>query len=664
MDKLISVVIPTFDRKIPTDRAIESVAPTDPKLFEIVIVDDCSTTPYAYERPSNPNGVPVVVLRTSSNVGPGLARKLGVDQCRGRVIAFLDSDDIFEPGWCDAILTEMSRVKESSWDSLFMAGSVSGGTAVQRRCVQFLASAPKSLRSICVRIATIAFNPFYTPATVISKQICTFLSSGRHCEDYFTNAMAIFKAQKIIVLAVTASAISRSPGMSGGLSELKQDMRRGEFHVRTIMMRSKAIPFYYRMLVPLGMVYAALRPQIKSLFRTVQSSSNEPTNLTVRHDAIGNANGQGNSLRLAILGTRGIPAQYGGFETFAEKLAIGLTELGHQVTVYCEKSKVTQPTTFQGVELRYRRCPSLGSLRTIIYDLNCLWSARKGYDIVYMLGYGAAPFCVIPRLWGTEVWINPDGLEWARAKWGFIARIYFRLMEWASIRVADRVIADSEAVATSLASRHGELKAYTVIEYGCEVIEAPPPADELSKWNLDPQKYYLVVCRLEPENHVLEIMQAFQRSRSNKQLIVIGNHLAHSPYIEQLKKVIDARIRMIGTVYDPKALTSLRYHSFGYIHGHSVGGTNPSLLEAMGCGNLIFAHDNPFNRATLGSWGLYFANASELTWIFNDAEGEADKMAQLRRGARQRARTSYQWTDIVSRYENLMTSYKAKVRRD
>jgi glycosyltransferase involved in cell wall biosynthesis len=359
-------------------------------------------------------------------------------------------------------------------------------------------------------------------------------------------------------------------------------------------------------------------------------------------------------MKIAILGTRGIPARYGGFETFAERLATGLSERGYDVTVFCESGEFTAPDVYQRVKLRYVSAPSLGFLQTILYDMQCLWAARRGYDIVYMLGYGAAPFCLIPRLWGAEVWINPDGLEWARAKWGIIAKSYFRLMEWSSQYTVNRIIADSEAIATSLADRHGRNRAYTVIHYGSEVIEEPSPAQPLSEWNLSPESYYLVVCRLEPENHVLEILQAFQESRSSRRLIVIGDHLTKTGYVDQLRAVRDPRIQMIGTVYDRVKLTCLRYHSFAYFHGHSVGGTNPSLLEAMGCGNLIFAHDNSFNRETLGVCGYYFANASELTKAIDFAEHEDQERARLKEASRARARAEFRWPDVISRYEELL----------
>jgi glycosyltransferase involved in cell wall biosynthesis len=360
-------------------------------------------------------------------------------------------------------------------------------------------------------------------------------------------------------------------------------------------------------------------------------------------------------MKLAILGTKGIPARYGGFETFAEELATGLCARGFDVTVFCESGETPAPDTFEGVRLRYEAAPPLGPLQTILFDMNCLWAARKGYDVVYMLGYGAAPFCVIPRLWNTEVWINPDGLEWARAKWGFVARNYFRLMEWASLKAANRIIADAEAIAASLADRHGKLPKCSVIPYGCDVIETPPPLTPLAQWGLSPQSYHLVVSRLEPENHVLEILSAFQQSRSRKQLIVVGNHLARTRYVEQLRAIEDPRIRMVGTVYDSARLTSLRYHAFAYLHGHSVGGTNPSLLEAMGCGNLIFAHDNPFNRETLGSCGFYFADAPELAQRIDHAENKDSGLDRLREASRERARSKYHWDDITARYAALLS---------
>lgn len=367
-------------------------------------------------------------------------------------------------------------------------------------------------------------------------------------------------------------------------------------------------------------------------------------------------------MKLAILGTRGIPARYGGFETFAERLAVGLVEMGHEVTVYCAGSASAAPEEYRGVQLRYCPAPRLGPLETILYDIFCLWDARRSFDVVYMLGYGAAPACKIPRLWGTTIWINPDGLEWARAKWNALAKAYFRMMEWASVRMADRVIADAEAIAASLAERHGQRHSCSVIPYGCEIVDAPPPASLLAEWELSAGDYYLVVCRLEPENHVLEILRAFQQSRSARKLVVVGNHRARGAYVRQLRAVSDPRIRMIGTVYDPERLTALRSHAFAYMHGHSVGGTNPSLLEAMGCGNAVFAHRNPFNQETLGGTGIFFDGVNDLAGAIDEAERDEHLLHARRAATKLRARTYYQWCDVVASYASLLEQ-KADVRQ-
>ncbi len=367
-------------------------------------------------------------------------------------------------------------------------------------------------------------------------------------------------------------------------------------------------------------------------------------------------------LRIAILGTRGIPARYGGFETFAEKLAIGLTKRGFDVTVFCEENGAGHPPEFQGVHLRYHRAPSLGSLQTILFDLRCLWSARKGFDVVYMLGYGCAPFCILPRFWSTSVWLNPDGLEWARAKWGRFARLYFKLMESVSVRVPSLLIPDSHAIASSLTERHGKLVPFEVIAYGCDIVEAAPPPDRLSAFQLSPSSYFLVVCRFEPENHVLEILRGFEQSKSERELILVGDFRSPSPYVRQLLAVQNPRIRFVGTVYDGATLKALRYHAFAYVHGHSVGGTNPSLLEAMGCANLTLAHDNAFNRETLGSHALFFSSVDELTKQINGSEtlSEEERM-NFRAAIQARARTEYSWDGIIATYAALLTKTRVGI---
>jgi len=652
MHKLVSIVIPTFDRKDLTDRAVESVRPSRPELFEIIVVDDCGSTPYVHHATENLGGVRVRIFRLNSNQGPGLARKLGVEQSESAIVAFLDSDDVFETGWPDALQTEVLGLDQELRSSLFITGRARGASAVHRFCSTLLGALPEVFAAFCTRLLIIAFNPFYTPSTAMSKELCSFWTQGRYCEDYFTNAMAILKAKRISVLRDYACTISRAPGSMGGLSESERKMWSGEYQIRKSMMRNPGISLVYRALVPLGMAYALARNTLKSSLKVLNNNSPNlrPDTDSRSHKKITRAP------RIAILGTRGIPARYGGFETFAEKLGLGLCDLGFDVTVFCELDGTNGQRMYGGVELRYVTAPNFGPLKTVLYDVHCLWIARRGFDVVYMLGYGAAPFCILPQLFGTEVWINPDGLEWARSKWGRIAKLHFRLMEWASVRIADRLIADAQAIKSSLVARHGELKSCSVIPYGCEIISAPPPTDLLSKWNLESDTYYLIVCRLEPENHVFEMLQAFQSSRSERKLIVVGNHESGTEYVMKLGSIHDQRIQMIGTVYEQTELTCLRYHAFAYLHGHSVGGTNPSLLEAMGCGNFILAHDNEFNQETLREAGTFFADCKDLKAAIDRVDANPRRREAFREAARSRARENYSWSQIITAYAELMRS--------
>ena len=360
-------------------------------------------------------------------------------------------------------------------------------------------------------------------------------------------------------------------------------------------------------------------------------------------------------MKLAILGTRGIPARYGGFETFAEEVAARLAVRGVEVTVYCEATDRKRLTSYKKIKLNYVPFVLAGPLTTIIFDLRCLWHARKNFDVVYMLGYGAALFCFIPRLWGNQVWIIMDGIEWARAKWNFPARIWFKLMEATALWTASRIIADAEGIKRHLESRHQYMPACSVIPYGAPVFQEPPDPAPLQEWGLAPNGYYLVVCRLEPENHVLEIVEGFRSSTSKSLLVIVGDHLSGTSYVRRLLHVRDERLRFIGTVFDQRKLQALRCHARAYFHGHSVGGTNPSLLEALGCGNIIIAHDNVFNREVAGDVGRYFKDSGEIPEIL--AEVDAYSPAQQRiktEYARSIIQGKYDWDMIVARYLSLM----------
>lgn len=353
--------------------------------------------------------------------------------------------------------------------------------------------------------------------------------------------------------------------------------------------------------------------------------------------------------RIAILGSRGIPARFGGFETCAEQLAVRLVRRGCRVTVFCEGGDTPAPAVYQGVRLRYVRTPDIVGLRSIWADLVAILACLRGYDQVYMLGYHAAFTFVLPRLFGVDFWVNMDGLEWRRAKWSHAAKVYLRLSEGLAARLARHLIADAGAIGSHLATCYpGCADKVQVISYGVEV-PPPAPARLLDRWGLAPRCYDLVVCRLEPENHVLEIIRGWRAAQRACPLVIVGDHQNNSRYVQALLREAGEDVRFIGTVYEPESLVALRQGCRVYLHGHSVGGTNPSLLEAMACGNRVVARDNPFNREVLGDLGRYFSDAdgvsARLGELAQDTVGETIAAAMIAR-----VRERYDWDDITDRY--------------
>jgi glycosyltransferase involved in cell wall biosynthesis len=357
--------------------------------------------------------------------------------------------------------------------------------------------------------------------------------------------------------------------------------------------------------------------------------------------------------RLAILGTRGIPARYGGFETFAEQLATRLVARGIDVTVFCPSPTLKKDETYKGVTLKFVKFPSLGKYSEMFWDAKCFCIARRNFDVVYMLGLGGAFAAWVPRVWGAKVWVNTDGIEWKRSKFTMPQRSYLALAEAMSVLFASRIVADSAVIAAYLKGRYPLLKHVSTIAYGANIPQRLPDQELIKQWSLPPEGYYIMVCRLEPENHVLEIVTGYELSGSPLPLVILGNIENPNDYVRDLLSHRSERVRFIGTVYESKTLAALRFYARAYMHGHSVGGTNPSLLEAMACSNLVIAHDNPFNREVLGDAGLYFSSSAELANVLHSVMDCVDSDARRRRAA-EIVESRYSWDKITDEYFTLL----------
>jgi glycosyltransferase involved in cell wall biosynthesis len=353
-----------------------------------------------------------------------------------------------------------------------------------------------------------------------------------------------------------------------------------------------------------------------------------------------------------LIGVRGIPNRYGGFERLIEVLAPFLAGQGHRVTVFCEV-EAGQPTPiddqWQGVHRRYIDTRTSGPFGTIEYDWRSFRAVPKG-AIALIFGYGTGIFQRRLQRLGVRHAVNMDGIEWKRAKWGRAARVWLRWNERVAIRYADELIAD-----------HPEIQAYllsafdvpsTMIAYGVDDSALVPPeatpAHPLLSQYAD-GSYFLAVARPEPENQLHVLLEAYTNSSRRLPLVVIGNFDANA-YGRALKQA-HPEAHFAGGVYNAHALDALRRRSALYLHGHSVGGTNPSLIEAMAAGAWVVAHDNRFNRWVLQDGGMYFRDATSLRDLMD--ESGIDHRAHHVSNARRRCREAFLWRDILDAYSQV-----------
>jgi glycosyltransferase involved in cell wall biosynthesis len=355
-------------------------------------------------------------------------------------------------------------------------------------------------------------------------------------------------------------------------------------------------------------------------------------------------------MNIAILGTRGIPNHYGGFEQFAEYLSIGLVHKGHKVVVYNSHNHPFQEASYEGVELIHAYDPEykIGTAGQFIYDLNCIRNLKKhNFDIVLQLGYTSS------SVWGKLlpkkplIITNMDGLEWKRSKFSGKVQWYLKNAERWAVNTSDYWVADSVGIQQHLKTNYNIESEY--IPYGAEVfvqIEETCLAD----YKLKAFQYNMLVARLEPENNIEMILDGHKQSYSELPFIVIGKHeTTYGEFLKEKYKAVD-NIYFIGGVYDQNVLSNIRFHCNLYFHGHSVGGTNPSLLEAMACNTYICAHDNIFNKSILGEDASYFKSATDVAKILNSdiADQTAAKNNNIKK-----IKELYSWETIVNQYESL-----------
>lgn len=361
---------------------------------------------------------------------------------------------------------------------------------------------------------------------------------------------------------------------------------------------------------------------------------------------------------IRILGTRGVPAAHGGFETFAEYLALYLVKHGWRVVVYCQEdgAGAVYEDVWQGVDRVHIPVAQSGPKGTIVFDWKATAHAAKFDDLCLTLGYNTAIFCSLLRIKGVPNLINMDGIEWSRAKWGPVAKTWFWLNDWAGCWLGNHLVADHPKIKAHLCSRVREDK-ITMIPYGAdEVMDAP--IDAVLAMGLKPGRFLTVIARAEPENSLLEIVAGFSRKPRGYKLVVLGKYEPEK--VAYHRAVIEAagpEVVFVGGIYDKAVVRALRFHSAAYIHGHQVGGTNPSLIEAMGAGNPVIAHDNQFNRWVAGDSARYFNGADECSERLDEVLQVSGALVEMKSGILKRHQDAFTWGKILAEYEKLLTKW-------
>lgn len=355
-------------------------------------------------------------------------------------------------------------------------------------------------------------------------------------------------------------------------------------------------------------------------------------------------------MKIGIIGTRGIPNHYGGFEQFASFASPELVKRGHEVSVYHSSLHPYQANEWKGVKLIRQFDPEdrIGMAGQFIYDLNCILDSRKrNFDIILQLGYTSSSIWSFLFPQKSKLITNMDGMEWGRSKYHPIARGFLKQAEKWAARQSDFLIADSVCIQQYVKLKYGREAAY--IAYGAEEV-TPDCSDHLKNRGLQVYQYHLVIARMEPENNIETIIMGHKISDEKNPLLIIGNN--HNTYGCRLQKKYESDlIRFINPLYDSEQLNCLRRYARYYFHGHSAGGTNPSLLEAMAAQALIIAHDNAFNRAVLGENAFYFSDVDSVAQRFKQAVKRTDCLQMIENNSL-KIRNEYSWNHIINELES------------
>lgn len=359
-------------------------------------------------------------------------------------------------------------------------------------------------------------------------------------------------------------------------------------------------------------------------------------------------------MKIGIIGSRGIPNHYGGFEQFAAHLAGGLARRNVSVWVYCSDSHPYRGSTWKGINLIRCMDPEdrIGTAGQFIYDFNCIQDSRsRNFDIIYQLGYTSSSvwFRRLPD--GPAIVTNMDGLEWKRRKYRRPVRRFLKYAEKLAVHSSDTLIADSKAIQKYLMDEYQATAEF--IPYGAEIFENPDENTILNE-GLEPYGYYMLIARMQPDNNVEEIIRGVKVASDNKPLLVVGN--TNNKFGRYLKKKYEGgKIRFTGAIFDGERLDNLRHFSALYFHGHSAGGTNPSLLEAMASNALVCAHDNDFNREVLGDNAYYFHTAENIRDLLDSGIISDSHRLQYTANNLKTIRERYNWETIIECYYRLFS---------